>query len=287
MPVDLHDPASGTSLTLYGANSLTDSRNAGMDVSPPPGFEGDEAFLSSMEQVEDVTIQGAATAKRLSRQSEFSNDPATALAEWCATLEAFVNGGQGNGYELTKNYRDGATFNGCVNSIEWSIRGGENWEAGYALEFMRGTGFGVTRDVAVQSVNPGGPDRDGDGDPDWELRVDGTTLPTFTEFQMSKEQEISRTQWLLADDAEKNSLTSDSGAVRRITITGQHEGSAAERRQFDDDVSDTLGQQTVIDLEEPFTGRTFSGMLESYEGTDEAGLTRLGEFGFDFVQGEN
>lgn len=287
MPVELSDPASGTTLTLFGSNSLSDSQNAGMDVSPPPGFDSEEAFLVSMEQDGQVTLQGAATAKRLSRAAAFSSDPITALAEFCATLEAFVNGGQGKGYDLTKNYRDGTTYTGYVQSMEWSVRGGEDWEAGYALEFVRGEGFGVQNDVSVGPVNPGGPDFDGDGEPDWEIRVDGQTIPTFTEFQMAKEQEVSAARRLYADSPDENDLTSDGGAVRTITVTGEVEGDGAERRQFDADLTDTLGQDTLIDLEEPFTGRTFTGMVEDFEGTDEAGLLRIGEYGFSLVEGEN
>ena len=41
----------------------------------------------------------------------------------------------------------------------------------------------------------------------------------------------------------------------------------------------------LVDVADPFTGRTYTGMISSYEATDEAGLTRLGEFGIEIVEG--
>lgn len=277
MPIDLSDPASGTSLTLFGANSYNGSQNAEVDVSPPPGFKGDEAFLVSLEQEETITLQGAITAPRLTRTAGYSTDPETALAEWLVTFEAFVNGGQGDGYELTRTYRTGETYNGYITDAEWSIRGGEGYEAGWTLEFIRGQGFGVDNGVSPDSVGSVGGN----------IGIDGTIAPTFTEFQMSKQQEVSSARRLLADSPDDNDLTSDAGVTRTITITGQIEGTATERATFESDITDTLGQDTRVGLVEPFTGRTFTGMLQAYEPTDEAGTTRLGEFGLTFIEGTN
>ncbi len=117
--------------------------------------------------------------------------------------------------------------------------------------------------------------------------MNGVTIPYITEMAVSKSQEIEVTRRTFADSPEDNDITSTGGAVRQINITGQNVGSDAERNTFRDNLSDVIGQDTIVTVEDGLTGRTYEGMITSYEGTDEAGWSRYGEFGLQFVEGQN
>jgi len=275
MTLTLTDPASGTSVELYHADDLRSDVQGSAEASPPPGFDSDQPFLSQLTHEGRATITGEVSAMKLSRTAGYSDNPRTALAEWAVRFLAFVNGGQGDGYELTRGYR-GDTFQGYVESQEYSVRGGEPFSLGYSLEFVRGKGFGATNAVTIPSASP---------TESW--IVDGTELPTITEASVQKTQSVEVTRRTFAETPEDNDITSNGGAVREINVTGTVEGSEAERNTFDDNLSDTIGQDSLVDFENGLTGEIYTGMVQSYEATDEAGLTRLGDFGLRFVEGTN
>jgi hypothetical protein len=272
--ITLSDPTTGTSLDLINAQSATNDRQGAVNVSPPPGFGSDTPFLTALEQEGRVTIQGAATGLRLAEDPAFSNTPLEALAQWAAQFEAFTNGAQGVGYDLTRDYRTGDTFRGYIPDLSWTRRAGEKLELGYSLSFVRGQGVGPDDPPTADTVSPGG-----------DYAVDGETLPNITELQIEKSQEVGVARRTFAQSPDDNDLTNDSGAVRTVIVTGQVTGTATERTAFDDALTGSIGQDELVTFEDAFTGRTYDGFIRSYEPTDEAGRTRLNEYGLEFVEG--
>jgi hypothetical protein len=273
-PLTLTDPVSGTTLELYNAQSSSNDRQGSVDVSPYTGFDSDQAFLSSLEQQGSFTIQGAVTGRRLSQLAGYSSDPQTALAEWAVTFEAFVNGAPGNGYTLTRGYRTGTDFTGIVETARWSRRGGESVELGYSLEFVRGQAAGVSEPVSPDSLGTA---------TTW--TVDGVSFAGIDEVSVEKSMPVDVYRRTFAEDPDDNDLLNRAGATRRVSLTGQLVGDAASRNSTEDSLTSSIGNDEIVTVEDGFTGRTYDGMIESVENTDEAGRTRIGDVGVEFVEG--
>ena len=273
MVLQLSDPQSEVSVELWTAQTLANERQGQVDVSTFPGGDTDEPYLTSLAQEGQATIQGAVTGPRLARQSAYSSDPQTALAEWAVQFEAFVNGAQGDGYDLGREYR-GDTFRGYISDLQWVRRGGEPLEVGFSLTFVRGQGVAVYDPPRAPAISPGG-----------DLTLAGRAIPTLDEFSVQLQQSVSVARRTFAEDPGDNDLTSDGGASRLVTITGQVEGDEAARESFDADLTDSIGQDTLVTLSDPFTGRDLEGMIQSYSATDQSGQTRLGEFAVEFAEG--
>jgi hypothetical protein len=273
MVLEITDPASGTTLELYNAQTLRNDRQAQVQASPFTGDDSEETYLTSLENDGRIEIQGGVTGNRLSQLPAWSSDPQVALGEWAATLDAFVNGAPGNGFTLSLDYRS-QSFAGVPETVQWSKREGETLELGYSFTFLVGDAVGLTDPVTPQTATAGG-----------DLVVDNTTVPTFREFSSQKEQPLNLARIAFADTPEDNTISTEGGVTRTVTATGRIEGTPAERNTFDDNIRATIGQDQLVDVADPFTGRTYTGMISSYEATDEAGLTRLGEFGIEIVEG--
>lgn len=273
MSLLLSDPASGTELPLWQASDFQDERSAALNVTPITGTDSEQAFLTSLEQDARATLSGRATAPRLSRDGRFSSDPGLALAEWAVQFLAFVNGGQGDGYTIERQYRNDSVT-GFIETAEWTYAGGEPYDLRWNLSFVRGQGTGVTNSVAASVGNRGG-----------QLELDGEPLPNARELQIEKSQSVEVFRRAFAENADDNDLFSDGGARRRIAVTGDVTGDAAARNQFTDTITQTLGQDELVDLFDPFTGKTFTGMIDTYDDIDESGRTRLGEYALEFVEG--
>jgi len=273
MTLTLSDPASGTSLELYNAQTLRNDRQAQVNASPFTGDDSEETYLTALENDGRIEIQGAVTGPRLARSASWPSDPQVALGEWAATLDAFVNGAPGNGFTLTLDYRN-QSFAGVPETVQWTARGGEVWELGYSFTYLLGDAVGLTDPVTPTTASAGG-----------DLVIDGTTIPSFREFSSQKEQPLNMARIAFADSPEDNTISTEGGVTRTLTATGQFAGDAAARNSFDAALKDTVGQDTLVDVQDPFTGRTYTGMISSYESTDEAGLTRLGEWGLEVIEG--
>lgn len=273
MALELSDNTN--TLPLWNAQEGRSQESAALDTSPIPGFESDDAFLTALQQQASVELSGVVTANRLSRDSRFDNDPETALAQWAVQLERFVNGGQGDGYTLSRNYRNDS-FNGVIETAQWTRNGGEPLQLRWNVSFLRGQGTDVKNSTDIPTVSPGG-----------DITLDGNVLPQVREFQIEKSQSWEIYRRTFAENGGDNDLGSSVGATRRIRVIGQVDGTATERNQFDADITDTLGQDTLITLRDALTGRTFEGMIDSYDATDESGLTRLNEYAIEFVEGTN
>lgn len=271
--VDLYDRASGSELPLYNVQSIRNDRQGSVNSTPFIGDDSEETFVTSLENGQSFDIQGVTTAQRLSRLGAWPSDPQQARAEWIAELDSFVNGAPGSGYELRRDYRSDS-FVGVPEDVTWTVRGGEAFEVGYTVQFRVGDPVGLSAGTNPTTGTHGG-----------DIKVDGTTVPTFREFQSQKSQNLTVARRAFASDPSENDITTDSGVTRTVRIVGEIEGTESERNTFDSNLAGSIGQDTIIDVEDPFTGRTYSGVVRSYESTDEAGVTRLGEFGVEVVEG--
>lgn len=274
MAVELTDSASGITLPLWNAQELRKEQDAGVDAYSAMSFDSENTFLTSLDQGEQISLTGEVTANRLTRDSRFSSDERTALAEWAVKLEAFIDGGQGGGYTLERNYV-GDSFQGVIEAAQWTTRGGEPYSLDWNLTFLRGEGSSVEKTVAPDSVTPGG---------NWE--IDGYTVSYPTEFQMEKSQTFEVYRRALAEDGSDNDIFPETGARRRITIIADVTGDESTRETFYDNITTSFGQNDTVTVRDALTGREFTGVIGSFDTTDESGLTRLGEFSMEIVQGE-
>ena len=273
MTIDLSDPDGGTSLTLWQAQTAEVSTLGAVDATSVQGEDSDQTFLTSIEQSGDLRYSGVVTGNRLSRQAGYSSDPVTALAEWVLDAERYVDGAQGTGYDLTDT-RTGRTRRGVIESFEWTRAAGAPLQVEYNL--------GVTLGEGADPTGVTAPDAIGDATV---LSVGGETIDTYREIQVSKSEETDAVRRAFADDPSDNDVLTDGGATREITVVGRVSGLKADRLAFDDALRDTIGQDEFITVTEPFTGRAFEGMINDFESSDEAGITRLGDFALTVVEG--
>jgi len=273
MTIDLSDPDGGTSLTLWQAQTAEVSTLGAVDATSVQGEDSDQTFLTSIEQSGDLRYSGVVTGNRLSRQAGYSSDPVTALAEWVLDAERYVDGAQGTGYDLTDT-RTGRTRRGVIESFEWTRAAGAPLQVEYNL--------GVTLGEGADPTGVTAPDAIGDATV---LSVGGETIDTYREIQVSKSEETDAVRRAFADDPSDNDVLTDGGATREITAVGRVSGLKADRLAFDDALRSTIGQDEFVTVTEPFTGRTFEGMINDFESSDEAGITRLGDFALTVVEG--
>jgi hypothetical protein len=273
MTIDLSDPDGGTSLTLWQAQTAEVVTLGAVDATSVQGEDSEQTFLTSIEQSGDLRYSGVVTGNRLSRQAGYSSDPVTALAEWVLDAERYVDGAQGTGYDLTDT-RTGRTRRGVIESFEWTRAAGAPLQVEYNLAVTLGEGADPTGVTA--------PDAIGDATV---LSVGGETIDTYREIQVSKSEETDAVRRAFADDPSDNDVLTDGGATREITVVGRVSGLKADRLAFDDALRLTIGQDEFITVTEPFTGRAFEGMINDFESSDEAGITRLGDFALTVVEG--
>lgn len=273
MTLTLSDKQSSFSVDLFGAQQVSNEREGAVDASPAVGSDSEETYLTSLEQSGQATIQGGATALQISRDGAYSSDPRTALAEWVADFDAILRGAPGDGLELSRDYR-GDTFEGYVDTLQWTVRGGETLDVAFSVSFIRGQGLSVYErpspvDVTVTD----------------EWSVNDRPLDFVAEFSSQKTMGVNVSRRTFAESPDDNDLTTDSGVRREITATGTVVGTDSERNQFDADLADTLGNDTLISVEEGLTGQTFTGMVSAYSATDEAGRYRDNDFSVTIVEG--
>jgi hypothetical protein len=273
MTIDLSDPDGDTSLTLWQAQTAEVSTLGAVDATSVQGEDSENTFLTSIEQSGDLRYSGVVTGNRLCRQAGYSSDPVTALAEWVLDAERYVDGAQGTGYDLTDT-RTGRTRRGVIESFEWTRAAGAPLQVEYNL--------GVTLGEGADPTGVTAPDPIGDATV---LSVGGETIDTYREIQVSKSEETDAVRRAFADDPSDNDVLTDGGATREITVVGRVSGVKTDRLAFDDALRSTIGQDEFVTVTEPFTGRTFEGMINDFESSDEAGITRLGDFALTVVEG--
>jgi len=274
MTVTLYDNDSNTKLTLDQAQELSNEFSAAVEASAFLGQSAEDTFLSSFEHEGRVALSGTTHGKELAKRSDYSPDPLFALAEWALQFEAFVNGGQGGGYTIERGYRTDRLEDGVLESVQWTWRGGDPYTLDWSLSYVRGKNSGPSKSVTPDGVGAAS-----------DYTINGTKLPHIEEVTVEKTQSYEMFRRAFAEDPEDNDLMPIEGPIRRIDIVGEITGTAEERGDFDDYISKYIGQDTTVSLEDQLTGRYFDVMIDEYEPTDQAGLTRVSEYQLSMVEG--
>jgi hypothetical protein len=269
----LTGPEGNRTVDLWQAQEDRDERDANLDISAFAGSNSDETFLAGLTQQHEAQVTGTATGFRLARQPDYSDDPVLALAEWVQEMMAFVNGKQGTGLTLEHDER-GLTRSIIAKSFGWTRESGAKYEVSWDFAFRIGEGVMVSeeptpREAYKQST--------------WAL--DGIDLQHPIDYREEKREQLTTAPMVFADTPEENVVKEDSAPVRTIRINGRHTGTRSERNQFDDQIRSLIGQDTIVTYESAFPGHDLDVMVNSYESTREAGLTRLGEYSLELIQG--
>jgi len=270
---NLHLDTGSQTIDFWQAQEDRDEREGEVDVSPSATYDSDEAYLSGMTEAHSQETTGIVTGNRLSRQTGYSNDPVTALAEWVQTVMALINGQQGQGYTLTHDVRD-LERNVVLESFGWTRSSGEKLQLEWDLAYRIGEGVMVDN---TTSTNPASPSST------WTL--DGRDLQHPIQYREEKRQKLGTDKMLNASSAEQNTITSESGAVRTITISAEHTGTVSERKAFDDHMKLLIGQDTIATYQSAFPGHELDVMVNKYESVLEAGRTRVGEYSLELIEG--
>lgn len=241
------------------------------DVFQTFGRRPDAAILSQLEAVESYTYTGIVTGNRLSQQAGYSNDPVTALAEWTAEAETFIDARQGDGHTLTDNER-GETLNGVVTSFGWQRESGAELELRWDLEFWRGRASMRSEDQSIPNVSPSST-----------ATLDGWDLGDLKSWRSDLQQTFEPFPVAYPSPGE-NELKSNGGVVRKYTIRGQIIGTT-DANSFDSHIRSLAGSDTTVTFEEPFPGRSMTVMVDTYDSIREAGVPRFGTYDMTLIQG--
>jgi len=274
LTVTLSDNDSSTTLTLDQAQELSNEWSSAVEASAFMGQSAEDTFLSSFAHEGRVALSGTTHGQELSQRADYSSDPLFALAEWALQFEAFVNGGQGSGYAIERGYRSDKLTEGVLESVQWTWSGGDPYTLEWSLSYLRGKNAGPTN-----SVTPGGVGAASD------YTANGEKLPNIEEVTLEKSQSYEMFRRAFAENPEDNDIMSVEGPVRRIDVVGEITGTVTERNDFDDYITQYIGQDTTVTLEDQLTGRDFDVMIDGYEPTDQAGLTRVSEYQLSMVEG--
>lgn len=237
------------------------------------GEDSDKTLLTSLESVEEVDYTGVASGIRLSGVSGYSDDPLTALAEWVAEFEAYLDGAQGEGYTFKDEGR-GREMNTVLEQAGWTRKEGEKYQVEWDLSGVWARGAMPDHAVDVDSVNPtSGPPK-----------IAGEPIKGITAVRHQKRTQLQQYPIAYADPGDNETLA-QSGAVRKITIRGDSTGSESVRNSFDDKMLGEIGEDNIVKWESAFPGRTKEVMVTDYDSIREAGRTRIGEYMIELTEG--
>lgn len=267
MPVHIDD------VRMWQAQDARLESKANVRPDAVTGEDSDNTLLTSLESQETFEYTGIATGMRLSTVSGYSSDPLTALAEWVAKAETLVNGAQGTGYTLEDTNRD-RSENVTLESIGWQRNEGEKYEVKWDVAIDWANGIMPDRSTAPTPVDP------------WEgpSVIDGVDVENVQSVRESKQQQIEQYLIAFADPGE-NEAMADGGAIRKIIIRGDVEGTNVNRNNFDNHFLNLTGQDELVTYEAAFPGRELDVMVSNYESTREAGITQMNEYIIELVEG--
>ena len=266
--------ASGNmSVDLWQVQEDREKSDGFVDATASPSFDSDEAFLSGLTRQQQSEVTGKATAIRLSNQAGYSDDPVTALAEWVQEVMALINGKQGTGFELVHDER-GETINIVLEDFAWTRSAGARFEVDWDMKLRVGEGIMVQEDTAPNPANPSS---------SWSL--DGDDLHKPIQYREQKKMQFKPTPIAFASSPEENLQEATSGALRTVTISAEYTGPVPERNSFDQTMKGLIGQDQLVTYSSAFPGHELSVMVNNYESTQEAGITKHGEYSLELIEG--
>ena len=235
--------------------------------------ESEETFIVDLEKEESVKLGGTASAFRIAQNSNYSNDPIIALAEYATRLLAHVNGGQGLGWEIVNNYT-GRTLPGCIESIDISRERGAKFEFDYTLSLKVGNGINQYRSLNPETVNPS-----------QTATIAGKDLHEVEQLGISKQTKMRVYTYATPRPVTANGIESKTGAQRDITIRGNIPGDESDRQAFDDEIRSKVGVNETVTLQTAFPGTSYDVVITNFEPTREAGTTQIGGYSIRATEG--
>jgi len=270
--ITLEEP-DGVTTRLWQTQSDADETTAAAKTDSLYGYDSDETFIISLTAEQTIEYSGKVTGIRLSKADGYSSDPLTALAEWVQVMETYVNGSQGDGYTLHNPDRD-ESYTGAITSFSWSRKRGAKFEVDWSLAFTVGDVVMESGEVVFDPANPGGSPSLGDVD-----------LQDVGEMRQVKKQQVETTP-IQFGTPEETLVQPNGGAMRRIIIVGRVTGTNAERNNFNSTMKSYLAQNQAVTFSSGFPGRELNVVVNNFESTRSEGVTRLGEYALELVEGE-
>jgi hypothetical protein len=273
MPITLTRP-SGYQVRLFNGREDRRERQTSVQTTAAPGQAPDEALLTALEQEGRATITGTATAPRLARQPQYSNDALDALAHYLLRLEKVCNGNQGSdGVTVDSPVRD-SNINTLVTGVEWQWSSDAQYEAEYTLSLVQASGVGQAGISEPATPTFG-----------TTALLDGVTLPNVSTVRVERTEPLNVYALALAENPGENKAVPTSGVQRRIIIEGDATGSDTTLSALESDLQDRVGGDQTVALTVPVTGRTQQGALELVSPTRSASAPGQSSYEVEFVQG--
>lgn len=238
----------------------------------------DETFLLPLGVADANETDGRATGHRLAASSGYSNDPETALAQFCSRIESFVDGTQ-SGYELSSTHRN-RTVGGMLRNVYWERAAGAPLEVTYHIEFVRGRDFHISFGGSSdpEGVSPSG-----------SASLGGYDLGELLSYKVTREQKLSSTeipQFSDSVDIDDNLVYATGGPRRQINIEGRKTGSQSELTSFENGVRDLAGDiMNTVSFSEAFPGRNLDVAIGQFQSDYEAGTPRVLNYRLEMVEG--
>lgn len=250
-------------------------RNIGgqTNVNPLPGDTTDEALLTDFKAEESGTITGIASANALADGSIVSSsDRRTALAQYAELLlTKLVPVNPGPGWDLSDSPRN-ETIGVVFTNVRVQFNERQPFTMQYSCDFDRGDGINSTATIpSVASVSPSS-----------SATLDGVDLGPLESWSETVQQETKVTA-LTFEDIENNTITTQAGPVRRITISGRP---TTNRDTIDDKAESLKGSDTAVTYSSP-RGVSHQVIIESYTSTRESTTSsELGQYNLELIEGE-
>ena len=271
-PVSIEHQQGDDQIYLWNTQESTPSRQSDPRVDSVYSTPSDETFLIGLEEQEQISVQGSASALRIAGHSRYSDEPMVALSQYAARLLALVNGKQGDGW-LFRNEVTGRDVQGVIEEVSIFDRRGAKYEFDYSVTFRAGQGMMPYKPIQPEPV-----------DPSDTAYIAGQNLHEIEEQWINKKQKLKVYPFAMSE-FEENGITAQTGATREITLKGSIPGDESVRTEFDDTIRARTGQNITVDYESAFPGTTLEMMVSSFDTTRQAGWTRLGEYHLELVEG--
>lgn len=271
-PTRLEDRDGSAITHLWNPQENSAERRSSPDIHPVYSDDSEDTFIVSLEESSQIQLGGEATAFRIAQQSQYSNDPLTALAEWSARLLAHVNGQQGTGWTLYNDYTNRQLI-GIVEKVELSRKRSEKYQVDWDLTLRVGSGM-----MPHQPLDPVV------ADPSNAAFIDNQEMHEIEELTIEKKQEVELHAYAL-HDYDENEIEGKSGAMKTITARGSIPGSETYRKDFDDHIRSRIGENYEVTYDSAFPGDSLDAVVTNYSATREAGTTQIGGYRVEMTEG--
>jgi len=263
------------SVTLLQGRTSERSVGGETTINPTPGDDTQDAIIADFKHAEQGTITGIATGNALANSNIVSSsDRRTALAEYAQLLHTLIPINPGSGWTITDSPRSDETVDVVFSRARWQINEADPFTIQYSVEADVGGGLGGSAAADIPSANAASPQAS--------ATLDGVDLGSLESWSEIQRQET-RVTALTFEDVQNNTITSKSGPVRRITISGRP---TTNRDTIDDKIQALKGEDKTVVYQSAFPGESVDVVVDSYTSTRESTFeSGFGEYNLELVEG--